>query len=106
MMFKVESIDVIGEEVAIRWVDGAESFHKLEILRRNCPCALCRGENGLTGPLSVPAPEPTSKASFELSSVELVGSYGIRFFWCDGHSSGIYSLCSLRSGTDGPSAEV
>ena len=38
-----ERVDVIGGELAISWADGAESFIPLEKLRRQCPCASCKG---------------------------------------------------------------
>lgn len=90
---------MIGEELAIRWPDGSESFHPLAAVRRSCPCALCQGEKGLTGPFSLPAPAPESPASFRLVSFEMTGGYGIRFVWGDGHSSGIYPFPLLRGGT-------
>lgn len=91
-----DSVEVIGEELAIRWPDGREAFHRLEDLRRSCPCALCRGEQGITGPLLAPAPPPSSPNAWRLVSFELVGAYGLRLFWGDGHSSGIYPLATLR----------
>ncbi len=38
------NIQQIGEELAIAWNDGTESYLKLEMLRRACPCAACGGE--------------------------------------------------------------
>ena len=32
-----ENIQQIGDELALRWDDGTESFIKLETLRRRCP---------------------------------------------------------------------
>ncbi|HTA95201.1 MAG TPA: gamma-butyrobetaine hydroxylase-like domain-containing protein, partial [Verrucomicrobiae bacterium] len=37
-------IQQIGNELAVRWGDGGESFILLEKLRRACPCAGCKGE--------------------------------------------------------------
>jgi len=35
---------VVGRELAIVWDDGREDYIPLEKLRRNCPCAMCKGE--------------------------------------------------------------
>jgi ATP-binding protein involved in chromosome partitioning len=34
-------------------------------------------------------------------SVQLVGTYGLRIVWSDGHSTGIYTFESLRHGDGG-----
>ena len=39
-----ENIQQIGDELAIKWDDGSESFVPLEKMRRNCPCASCHGD--------------------------------------------------------------
>ena len=54
-------------------------------LRLACPCAKCKEE--MTGrPILEPATVP---ADVRPLSVELVGAYGIRVRWSDGHSTGI-----------------
>jgi DUF971 family protein len=65
------------------------------MLRWNCPCAECAGEAGLPGRLaSVTA---LSDDQVTLDSVEPVGLFGLRPYWHDGHSTGIYGLRLLRS---------
>src|SRR5262245_25917585 len=46
LVTRMKPVDIqqIGDELAIKWDDGAESFVKLEKLRRRCPCAGCKGE--------------------------------------------------------------
>ena len=44
MRLEPTNIQQIGDELAIAWNDGTESFIKLETLRRACPCAACGGE--------------------------------------------------------------
>lgn len=85
----------IGNEIALAWSDGAETFLSLETLRRACPCAACQGEPDVTG--MVHRPRVTySENSFDLRRYELVGSYALQFFWADGHSTGIYAYEYLR----------
>ena len=40
---------VIGNELALRWNDGIESYFPLEFLRKRCPCAVCAGEKDILG---------------------------------------------------------
>ncbi len=86
----------IGEELAIKWPDGTESFIPLERLRRCCPCASCKGEMDVMGNLYKPADRPLSPAAFRLVRVENVGGYGVQPVWADGHATGIYSFEYLK----------
>jgi DUF971 family protein len=88
-------IDVIGEELAIAWNDGRESFYPLEFLRRACPCAVCQGEADVLG--EVERPERTFHSnSFQLRSLQSVGGYALQPLWQDGHSTGLFSFSYLR----------
>lgn len=93
---KPANIQVIGNELAVAWDGGAESYVKLEQLRRNCPCAYCSGETDVLGNVSRGPKLPLQPAAFELRSFEMVGGYAIKPVWGDGHSSGIYSYDLLR----------
>ncbi len=86
----------IGEELAIRWDDGSESFVPLEKLRRACPCAGCKGEVDIMGNLYKNPELPLKPASFQLRSIANVGTYAVQFYWGDGHSTGLYSFDYLR----------
>jgi len=94
---RLEPINVqqIGEELAIAWNDGTESFLKLEMLRRACPCAACGGEPDVLGNVSRPHVAYTQQ-SFQLIGFEMVGGYALQPRWADGHSSGIYGFTYLR----------
>jgi DUF971 family protein len=96
MQLGVESMTVIGQELAVRWTDGVESYFRLEFLRRNCPCALCAGEKDILGNVYRGESKLTPK-SFELKGCTRVGGYGIQPEWIDGHGSGIFSFSYLRS---------
>jgi DUF971 family protein len=91
----LESFEIIGEELAIRWRKGEESYIRLEKLRRNCPCATCAGETDLLG-RKYGGPPNLSANSFILRSCSLVGSYALQPVWADGHSTGIYSYQLLQ----------
>jgi DUF971 family protein len=95
MRLEPTNIQQIGNELAIHWIDGAESFLDLEFLRRACPCAACGGEPDVLGNISRPKISYSDK-SFELASFEIVGGYALQPRWRDGHSTGIYSFQYLR----------
>jgi len=98
MLVWMRPVDIqqIGEELAIRWDDGSESFVRLEKLRRYCPCAGCKGEMDVMGNLYKGPEAALSPASFQLRRLSNVGGYGIQPLWGDGHASGIYSYEFLK----------
>jgi DUF971 family protein len=93
--FSPTSIQKIGQELAIAWSDGRESYLPLEALRRACPCATC-GEPDVTGQVIRPEVKYTPE-SFELTGWEIVGGYGVQPRWADGHKTGIYTYAYLRA---------
>ena len=86
----------IGDELAIRWPDGTESYIPLERLRQYCPCAGCKGEVDILGNVHRGPARPMTPASFHLLRLDRVGGYAIQPVWGDGHSTGIYSFEYLR----------
>ena len=95
MRLEPTNVQQIGDELAIVWNDGAESYFKLEILRRACPCAACGGEPDVLGNISRPHVNYNEK-SFQLAGFQLVGGYALQPHWADGHNTGIYSFTYLR----------
>ena len=91
-----EDVQQIGEELAIKWEDGSESYIPLERLRRACPCAGCKGEMDVMGNLHKSPEQPLTPAAFRLARVERVGTYAVQPVWADGHGTGIYSFDYLR----------
>ena len=86
----------IGNELAIKWDDGSESFIPLESLRRACPCAGCKGEMDILGNLYKNPEAPLTAKSLELVRIVSVGGYAIQPVWADGHGTGIYSFEYLK----------
>ena len=89
-------IQHIGQELAIKWEDGSESFISLEKLRRGCPCAACKGEMDVMGNLYKGPEQALNAASFQLRKFTFTGSYGLQPLWADGHNSGIYPFDYLK----------
>jgi DUF971 family protein len=96
-----KAIQQIGNELAIAWSDGRETFVPLETLRRACPCASCGGEPDVLGPAIRPEVR-YAPGSFDLVGWEIVGGYGWQPRWGDGHRTGIYTFSYLqRLGAEG-----
>jgi DUF971 family protein len=95
MRLELTNIQQVGDELAIAWSDDTESFLKLELLRRACPCAACGGEPDVLGNILRPHVTYTDK-SFQLAGFDFVGGYALQPRWADGHSTGIYSFTYLR----------
>ena len=90
-----KNIQLIGDELAIQWNDGTESYFSLETLRRACPCAACGGEPDVLGNVLRPEVSYTEK-SFMLVSFAMVGGYALQPRWGDGHDTGLYTFQYLR----------
>jgi ATP-binding protein involved in chromosome partitioning len=73
----------------IEWDEhGHVGFYPARALRLACPCAACVEEmsgHPLLDPSSVPA-------DIRPMSIALVGAYGLKIQWSDGHSTGIYTF--------------
>ncbi len=95
MRLEPEQIQVIGDELAIRWNDASETYLPLEYLRRCCPCAGCGGEPDVLGRVVRPEVTHTSE-SFQLRGFQFVGGYAIQPTWEDGHNSGLYTYQYLK----------
>ncbi len=89
-------VEVIGNELALAWSDGQESYINLEKLRRHCPCATCGGEPDVMGEVERPRVS-YGPHSFELRSFRFVGGYALQPTWNDGHETGLYTFRQLRA---------
>jgi DUF971 family protein len=89
-------IQSIGQELAIKWEDGEESFISLEKLRRSCPCAGCKGEMDVMGNVYKNPDRPLSAQAFQLIRLETVGGYAVQPVWGDGHKTGLFSYDYLK----------
>lgn len=95
MPLEPTNVQQIGNELAICWNDGVESYLDLQLLRRACPCAGCGGEPDVLGNIFRPS-VTYSEHSFELTGFQIVGGYALQPRWRDGHETGIYSFQYLR----------
>ena len=95
MRISPANIQQIGNELAIAWNDGQESYFPLEMLRRACPCAACGGEPDVMGNIVRPQ-VGYQPSSFQLLRFQPIGGYALQLSWADGHATGLYSFDYLR----------
>lgn len=88
-------IELIGQEVAIVWDDGLETFHPFERLRAASPSAANLGERDILGN-RYGGQGPKSFPGVQVIGWERVGNYALRFDFSDGHRTGLYSFDYLR----------
>ena len=91
----IENMVVVGDELAIAWSDGVETYLNIQTLRKGCPCASCQGEPDALGRVVKP-PVSYGPKSFDLLKMMPVGGYAVQLSWGDGHNTGIYSYEYLR----------
>ncbi len=84
-------------QIVLKWSANHETAFPARDLRLACPCAQCRDE--MTGrPLLNPTWVPEDVRPL---SIQLVGAYGFRVDWSDGHGTEIYTYESLYDDEDG-----
>jgi DUF971 family protein len=89
------NIQIIGEEVAIAWDDGAETYYPFEKLRAASPSASNVGERDILGN-RYGGDGPKKFPGVQVLGWERVGNYAVRFDFSDGHRTGLYSYDYLR----------
>ncbi|HEX6090488.1 MAG TPA: DUF971 domain-containing protein [Gemmatimonadales bacterium] len=87
------AITRLDEGLLVEWDDRGHAYlYGARGLRLACPCAECVEE--MSGrPLLDPRGIPEDVRPV---SIALVGAYGIRVVWSDGHSTGIHTFEGLR----------
>jgi len=89
------NIQLIGNEVAILWSDGAETYFAMDALRAASPSAQNIGERDILGN-QYGGDGPKRFPGVTVTGWEQVGNYAIRFDFSDGHRTGLYSYAYLR----------
>jgi DUF971 family protein len=89
------NIQLIGQEVAILWDDGQESYFAGEKLRAASPSASNLGERDILG-VRHGGDARTAFPGVQVIAWERVGNYALRFSFSDGHNTGLYTFDLLR----------
>jgi DUF971 family protein len=85
------AIERRDDGVLIEWDTEHQAVYPARELRLACPCAACIDEmsgRAILNPAAVPA-------DVRPLSLALVGAYGLRIQWSDGHGTGIYTFQRL-----------
>ncbi len=90
-----EQIAAVGEELAIRWSDGRESYYRMEFLRAASPSAENTGERDLLGKVHG-GDVRRSFPGVRVVSWQPVGGYALQIKFSDGHRTGLFSFSYLR----------
>ena len=83
-----------SKTLTIHWKSGETCQYSFSLLRKACPCAVCKGEGPAEDPdlgfdgLNLPLVDSRSTM---IKKVELVGNYALNIEWEDGHHYGIYN---------------
>ena len=83
------------QEVAVKWRDGIEDYFPMDQLRAASPSAETAGERDIFGKKYGGEPARDYSGTV-VTKFEPVGWYATRFFFSDGHHSGLYSHEYLR----------
>ena len=94
-MTNPKDIQVVGNELAILWEDGTESYITAPLLRAASPSAETAGERDIFGK-QYGGETNQDYAGVEIVNWQFVGNYAIRFRFSDGHATGLYSYELLK----------
>jgi len=86
-----KEISYDDSQLKITWKDEHESTWALLKLRKNCPCATCRG-----GDFGEIGTKTKHIQSAHIVSYTTVGRYALCFTWNDNHNTGIYTYQNLK----------
>lgn len=96
-MTGISNLQLIGNEVAIRWEDGSENYYQMDKLRALSPSAETQGERDLLGNEMIEIDHGRDFEGVTVTSWNLIGGYAVQFHFSDGHKTGIYSFDYLRA---------
>lgn len=90
-----QDIQLIGNEIAVLWPDGSESYFNPEYLRAKSPSAENVGEKDIFGN-QYGGNGPREFPGVAVEGWNFQGNYAVCFHFSDGHRTGLYSWDYLR----------
>ena len=88
----IKEHEIINDLLLVSFTDDTEAIVPIKKLRQMCPCASCAGETDALGNVYKDTPKKLTESSYSISGLQPVGYYGLRPFWADGHSTGIFTV--------------
>ncbi|MCW0221008.1 MAG: DUF971 domain-containing protein [Prosthecobacter sp.] len=95
-MITPEHIEIIGQELALRWSDQSEDYILCERLRAYSPSAETTGERDLLGRKYGGSDQKTYPGVM-VRGWRIIGGYAVQFDFTDGHNTGLYSFEYLKA---------
>ena len=95
-MTGIKDIQIIGNEIAVKWTDNSDDFFKMDRLRALSPSAETQGERDLLGNAISGDEQGKDFTGVTVTGWAPVGGYGLQFKFSDGHNTGIYSFDYLK----------
>jgi DUF971 family protein len=95
-MTRPSNIAAIGNEIAIVWEDGTETYISMDKLRAASPSAENTGERDLLGKV-YGGTNQTDFSGVTVRTWRMMGGYAVQFDFSDGHCTGIYPFDYLRT---------
>jgi DUF971 family protein len=80
--------DALRHQLQIDWDDSSTQVFAIADLRHQCPCAECRSTRRTA--------EIDANANLHIIDIQLIGQYGARMTFSDGHDKGIFPWVFLR----------
>jgi DUF971 family protein len=99
-LLKPKEVRRTPQSLQIIWSDSRLDQIPLAHLRAQCTCAVCREFIQMP-----PYQEPRFERSRTITSLDLVGNYGLGVMWADSHRS-IYAFDRLRALRNDPEREA
>lgn len=90
-----KNIELIGNELAILWEEGKETYLKATHLRQHSPSAENIGEKDIFG-TQYGGEKNKEHSRVQILGWDWVGNYGIQIEFSDGHRTGIFSWDYLQ----------
>jgi len=91
----LEELILFPNVLALKWKDNKEIYLNYPALRLACPCAFCSGEVDALGN-KYGGTRPSLPKDLSVIKYQRVGHYGVRLYFSDGHSDGIYTFDLLN----------
>ena len=95
-MREPRDVQAIGNEVAIVWEDGSETYYPMDKLRAASPSAETAGERDLLGQQIGGDRGGKDYSGVTVRGWTVVGGYALQFEFSDGHNTGLYTYDYLR----------
>ena len=100
------AIEREGPNIWITWSDEVRCSYSPRMLRKACPCALCKEKRSQpttsTQPFALPVITQAEAQPLSIDRMQPVGNYAYNIHFSDGHNAGIFEFQMLRDLGDNP----